>query len=94
VREWKANGQTARAFAQGREFKASTLTYWTYRLRQAATQQPTAATPVERPPRSSTASRVRMVRVRPTTRIQPQSPTRGGVGTYSATLVITVGAAR
>jgi len=96
VREWKASGQTAKAFAQGREFMPSTLTYWAHRLRQVAAQQPTAATSVERPMHSGTASRVRMVRVRPT-RIHQESPTREGtegVGTYSATLVITVGAAR
>jgi len=34
VREWKASGQTAKAFAEGREFKASTLVYWASCLRQ------------------------------------------------------------
>ena len=28
VREWKASGRTAKKFAEGREFKASTLVYW------------------------------------------------------------------
>jgi hypothetical protein len=28
VQEWKASGQTSKAFAEGREFKASTLVYW------------------------------------------------------------------
>ena len=96
VREWKASGQTAKAFALGREFKPSTLTYWAFRLRQVAAEQPTAATSVERPMRSGTASPVRMVGVRPT-RIHGQSPTAGdavGVGASAATLVITVGAAR
>jgi hypothetical protein len=51
--------QDAKAFARGREFKPSTLTYWAFRLRQAAAEQPTAATPVEPPMRSGTASRVR-----------------------------------
>ena len=97
MRAWKASGQTAKAFALGREFKPSTLTYWAFRLRQVAAEQPTAATSVERPMRSgSTASPVRMVGVRPT-RIHGQSLTAGdavGVGASAATLVITVGAAR
>ena len=28
VREWKSSGKTAKEFAVGREFKASTLVYW------------------------------------------------------------------
>jgi hypothetical protein len=34
VREWKASGRTARQFAEGRDFKASTLTYWASYLRR------------------------------------------------------------
>jgi hypothetical protein len=34
VREWKASGQTAKQFAEGREFKGSTLTYWASELRK------------------------------------------------------------
>lgn len=33
VREWKASGRTAKEFAEGREFKASTLVYWASCLR-------------------------------------------------------------
>lgn len=33
VREWKASGQTAKEFAAGRDFKASTLVYWASCLR-------------------------------------------------------------
>jgi hypothetical protein len=33
VREWKASGQTAKAFAGGRDFKPSTLVYWASCLR-------------------------------------------------------------
>jgi hypothetical protein len=36
VKEWKASGQTAKGFAQGRDFKPATLTYWACRLRQIA----------------------------------------------------------
>jgi hypothetical protein len=36
VKEWKASGQTAKAFAHGRDFKPSTLTYWAHRVRQMA----------------------------------------------------------
>jgi hypothetical protein len=34
VREWKASGRTAKEFAEGREFKASTLVYWASCLRR------------------------------------------------------------
>jgi hypothetical protein len=96
VREWKASGQTAKAFALGREFKPPTLTYWAFRLRHVSSQQPTAATAAERPMRSGTASQVRVLRVLPS-RIHEQSPTAEGtvgVGASAATLMITVGAAR
>jgi hypothetical protein len=92
VREWKASGQTAKAFALGREFKPSTLTYWAFRLRRVSAQQPTsatAATAAESPMRSGTASQVGVVRVLPT-RIHEQSPTAEGtvgVGT-SANMAI------
>jgi hypothetical protein len=34
VRDWKASGKTAREFADGRDFKASTLRYWACVLRR------------------------------------------------------------
>jgi hypothetical protein len=34
VREWRASGCTAREFAEGREFQASTLVYWASCLRR------------------------------------------------------------
>jgi hypothetical protein len=34
VGEWKASGRTAKEFAEGREFKASTLVYWASCLRK------------------------------------------------------------
>lgn len=34
VRAWRASGQTAAEFAQGRGFAAATLTWWSSRLRQ------------------------------------------------------------
>jgi hypothetical protein len=33
VREWKASGKTAKQFAEGQDFKASTLVYWASCLR-------------------------------------------------------------
>jgi hypothetical protein len=54
VREWKASGQTAKAFAEGRDFKASTLVYWASCLRRGRVG---AAAPKKRQPR------VRMARV-------------------------------
>lgn len=54
VREWKASGQTAKQFAEGREFKASTLVYWASCLRKGTPD-------AERPKKP--ARRVRMARV-------------------------------
>jgi hypothetical protein len=54
VREWKASGRTAKAFAEGRDFKASTLVYWASCLRRGRVG---AARPQKR------QSRVRMVRM-------------------------------
>ena len=34
VRAWRASGRTAREFAEGQEFKPSTLTYWASQLRR------------------------------------------------------------
>jgi hypothetical protein len=55
IREWRASGQSAPEYAQGRGFEASTLRWWASRLDRAAA----AAAEGE----SSTASGVRMVRV-------------------------------
>jgi hypothetical protein len=55
VREWKASGRTAKEFAEGREFKASTLVYWASCLRRGSGD---TAQPRKRP-----AGRIRMVRV-------------------------------
>jgi hypothetical protein len=54
VRDWKESGRTAREFAEGREFKASTLVYWASCLRRGRVG---AAAPKKRQPR------VRMARV-------------------------------
>jgi hypothetical protein len=56
VREWKASGRTAKEYAEGREFKASTLVYWASCLRTGVGGAPRAK---KREPR------VRMVRVVP-----------------------------
>jgi hypothetical protein len=90
VKEWKASGQTAKAFAQGRDFKPSTLTYWAYRVRQIAERPAWLAT---KEPATSATPQVRMVRVRPT-RMRRASPTQGTEAGASATVVIAIGAAR
>ena len=54
VREWKARGRTAKEFAEGREFKPSTLVYWASCLRTGVGGAPRAK---KREPR------VRMARV-------------------------------
>jgi hypothetical protein len=56
VQEWKASGQTAREFAQGRDFNAATLGYWAYRLRRAGEQS------VEGTPATSAVRLARVVR--------------------------------
>jgi hypothetical protein len=39
VRAWRASGRTAREFAEGQEFKPSTLTYWASQLRRSASAE-------------------------------------------------------
>lgn len=56
VREWKASGKPAKEYAEGREFKASTLVYWASCLRRGTGA---ASRPKKREPH------VRMVRVVP-----------------------------
>jgi hypothetical protein len=36
VAEWRASGSTAREFCEGRDYKPSTLQWWSYRLRKLA----------------------------------------------------------
>ena len=36
VRDWRASGKTAEAFAAGRDFEATTLRYWASRLKTEA----------------------------------------------------------
>jgi hypothetical protein len=55
VRAWRASGRTAREFAEGQEFKPSTLTYWASQLRRSGSAEGGGA--------GKRASRVRMVRV-------------------------------
>jgi hypothetical protein len=54
VREWKASGQTAKVFADGRGFKPSTLVYWASCLRRGRVETADAQKPQRR---------VRMARV-------------------------------
>lgn len=82
VKEWKAGGQTAKAFAHGRDFKPSTLTYWAYRLRQVARLPAASAVGDGAATQSATTPRLRMVRVRPTRMRRPSSTPEG------ATMVI------
>jgi hypothetical protein len=48
IREWRASGQTAREYAQGRGFEASTLRYWASRLSTAEGKAAGATTPKAR----------------------------------------------
>jgi hypothetical protein len=50
VWEWRRSGKTAEAFAEGREFEASTLGYWASRLKvSAVTEQAEARRPAPKP---------------------------------------------
>jgi hypothetical protein len=55
VRVWRASGRTAREFADGQEFKPSTLTYWASQLRRSASAEGVVA--------GKRAPQVRMVQV-------------------------------
>lgn len=60
VEAWRASGQTARKFAEGKDYSASGLRYWAYRLRQASE----AAAVVETKPHGEVAAKeVRIARV-------------------------------
>lgn len=83
VREWRASGQTAEAFAEGRQFEPSTLRYWASRLKlpTAPTQAPSLA-----PPKAA----VTMARV-----VRRRVATAAPVGSAEASEVsIVIGAAR
>lgn len=46
VREWKDSGLTAKAYASGKDFKASTLTYWASLLRRKPVADAEGASPI------------------------------------------------
>jgi hypothetical protein len=48
VAEWRASGKTAREFCEGRDYKPTTLQWWSYRLRQLARHEPKRAVSVAR----------------------------------------------
>jgi len=61
VREWRASGKSAEAFAEGQQFEASTLRYWASRLkRYAPTTTPDVAPAAPQP----TVTMARVVRRR------------------------------
>jgi hypothetical protein len=55
VRAWRASGRTAREFADGQEFKPSTLTYWASQLRRSVSAEGVVA--------GKQAPRIHMVQV-------------------------------
>jgi hypothetical protein len=80
VREWKASGRTASEFAEGRDFKASTLAYWASRLRRVRA----GATP-----RRERRPRVRMARV-----VRTAARPEASAARPEDSIVVTVGTAR
>jgi transposase len=65
VRDWRASGRSAAAYAEGREFKGSTLRFWASNLRRVVSAE-TA--------QSGATPRVRMLRVVPRS-----APTEGTI---------------
>jgi len=92
VKEWKASGRTAKEFAQGRDFKPATLTYWSCRLRQIAGRG-VSPTSREESARGPATPQVRMVRVR-RTRVGRERPTEQAAVGRNPTVTIAIGAAR
>ena len=85
VREWRASGQSAAQFVEGRGFEASTLQYWASRLKamgiMVVPEATTGATPAKAPAKASMA----LLRVRRA--VAPEAVRSTG-------LTIGVGAAR
>lgn len=65
VREWRASGKSAEAFAEGRQFEASTLRYWASRLKLSAPPTTTEVAPAAPKPTVTMARVVRRRRGRP-----------------------------
>lgn len=80
VRDWRASGKTADAFADGQQFEASTLRYWASRLKASA---PT-------PPEATVPKKVAMARVIRRRRSQPVAAR----GAETAEIAIAIGDAR
>ncbi len=61
VRDWRASGRSASDYAEGKDFAAATLVWWSSRLRSETTGKEEAAS-------AASDSQVRMARVVRTTR--------------------------
>jgi hypothetical protein len=65
VREWRESGKSAEAFAEGRQFEASTLRYWASRLKRSAPTTTPDVAPAAPKPAVTMARVVRRRRGRP-----------------------------
>lgn len=65
VREWRESGKSAEAFAEGRQFEASTLRYWASRLKRSAPTTTPDSAPAAPKPTVTMARVVRRRRGRP-----------------------------
>jgi hypothetical protein len=81
VRDWRASGKTAEAFADGQQFEASTLRYWASRLKTAAPPPPAEA---------AASKKVAMARVVRRRRSRPVA----GRDVETAEIAIAIGDAR
>lgn len=83
VREWRASGKSAEAFAEGRQFEASTLRYWASRLKRSAPITTPDVAPASPKPTVTMARVVRRRRGRP-----------AAAGAAARELAIAIGGAR
>jgi hypothetical protein len=74
VRQWRASGKACKEFAAGQDFKPSTLRYWASELNRRSPKEAKVST---------SATRVRLVRVQPVARRPSDEP-----------IVVTIGGAR
>lgn len=78
--EWRASGLTAAEFAAGREYAASTLTWWSWRLRRAGGSTPGQVRPAAAPAPAAPAG--------PPARGPRTSAPRGGAPDAAADLLL------
>lgn len=77
IRQWRASGKTAKEFANGQEFRSSTLRYWASELNRRTGRQVNAAAVAEATHRGGVPL-VRVRRVKHPAAAEPMVVTIGG----------------